>query len=352
VLFTVATAVLLMPNGFGASERRALAVTAVRLSAAPLGVAILRPLAKAGDAIAQNDLGVLLHRGTAGSRDAVEAAQLLNAAAAAGLPRAQLNLVLLRDPCDSNARAHVIAALENFAHAGDRRAASLAADCFESFSPIGAVIEEARRVLAMAAIATATSDPDEELKFGWVLLTWLRKINSYGSEADALAPRIAQQAARYLFRAAEHGRPAGYEGISQLAGKAASLLAGDAVADRVAARSPAGWIEQAAEAGHPRSRCSFGVELATRLSTADSRASDADRTRVADMYQSCLNDRDPRQIVFKDGREQTLGHYRLFDVWMMDEAFLIASPRYDNHDYDIVARDDAIRRMALLARLL
>src|SRR5262245_23844040 len=61
VLAAAATAFLLAPISFGASQRRALAVKAVQLGAVQLGAGLLRPLAKAGDAIAQNDLGVLLY---------------------------------------------------------------------------------------------------------------------------------------------------------------------------------------------------------------------------------------------------------------------------------------------------
>jgi TPR repeat protein len=342
-------AFLQMPTTIGASQRRALAVTAVQLGAVSAGAELLKPLAKAGDAIAQNDLGVLLNRGIDDKRDPLEAARLLNAAAAAGLARAQLNLLLLRNPCSTAERDRTIAALMGFARAGDRRAASIAADCLEHFAPFGAMAEETRHMLAMATIATATSNPDEELKFGWLLLKRVRQLGGYDSATDSLKPRVAQEAARYLFRAAEHGRPAAYEGIGQLAAEATPLLAGDPVAARVAARSPAGWIEMAAQAGHPRSRCAVGVALAARLSADKVRASDADRQRLADLFQTCLKDRDPRQIVFKNGREQTIGHYRLFDVWMKDEAFLIMSPHYDNYDHDVVKQQDAVRRIASLA---
>ena len=208
-------------------------------------------------------------------------------------------------------------------------------------------------MLAMAAIATATLDPDEELKFGWLLLERLRRLDGYSREADAVKPRVAQEAARYLFRAAEHGRPAAYEGISRLAAaETAPLLAGDAVAERVAVRSPADWVETAAQAGHPRSRCVVGVALATRLTAERTLASATDRKRLAELFQSCLKDQDPRQVVFKDGRERTIGHYRLFDVWMMDEAFLVTSPQYDNHDHDVAGQQEAVRRIASLASQL
>jgi len=351
-LAAAATAFLLLPNRFGAGQRRALAVTAVQLGAAPISAGLLRPLAKAGDAIAQNDLGVLLNRGIAGRRDPIEAARLLNDAAAAGLARAQLNLLLLRTPCDTSVREQMLASLEGFARAGDRRAASIAADCLQTVIDIDTRLEAAERLLAMAAIATASSDPDEELKFGWLLLKQVRTLEGDVRAADSLRPRVARQAARYLFRAAEHGRAAAYEGISVLAAEAAPLLEGDAVAARVAARSATEWIEVAAEAGHPKSRCAVGVAFATRLAADNVRASDADRKRLAELFQTCLRDRDPRQVFVRDGREQTIGHYPLFDVWMQDEAFLVQSPHYDNYDHDIVAQEDAVRRIASLARYL
>jgi hypothetical protein len=95
-----------------------------------------------------------------------------------------------------------------------------------------------------------------------------------------------------------------------------------------------------------------GVALATRLAAELTRASDTDRKRLAELFQTCLKDHDPRQVVFKDGREQTIGHYRLFDVWMMDEAFLVASPHYDNYDHDVVAQQEAVCRIASLASQL
>ena len=349
VLVAATIVFLLAPSSFGATQRRALAVMAVRLGAVPLGAGLLQPLAKAGDAIAQNDLGVLLLRGGENMRDPIEAARLLNAAAASGLARAELNLLLARAPCETSRGARTEETLERFAQAGDRRAASIAADCFHPYASIGAFVGETRRLMAMAVIATAAFDPDEELKFGWLLQQRLERLDGLGSEADSLKPRVAQEAARYLFRAAEHGRPAAYEGISRLAAEAAPLLAGDAVAERVAARSPEGWIEVAAQAGHPRSRCAVGVAFATRLAAEGTRASDTDRKRLAGLFQTCLKDQDPRQVIFRNGREQTIGHYRLFDVWMMDEAFLVASPRYDNYDHDLVAQRDAVRRIVSLA---
>lgn len=350
VLAAVTIVFLLTPSSFAASQRRALAVMAVRLGAVPLGAGLLRPLARAGDAVAQNDLGVLLYRGIKDKRDPIEAARLLNAAAAAGLARAELNLLLLRAPCKTGERIRTVAALEVFAQAGDRRAASIAADCLDAFPPDNAIVEETHRLLAMAAIATATFDPDEELKFGWQLLNRLQRLGGNSSQAGALKPRVAQQAARYFFRAAEHGRPAAYEGISRLAAEAAPLLAGDDVAERVAVRPPADWVEVAAQAGHPRSRCAVGVALATRLADERTLASDADRQRLAELFQSCLKDQDPRRVVFRGGRERTIGHYRLFDVWMMDEAFLIESPHYENYDHDVAAQHEAVRRIASLAR--
>src|SRR5712675_2368949 len=127
-------ALVLSPVRFGADVRRAAGVKAVQLGLAPLGAAIFRPLARGGDAVAQNNLAILLNRGIGVARDPVEAARLLNAAATAGLGRAQVNLLLLRSPCDSGERSRALAALEGFARAGDRRAASFVGVCL-SWSP-------------------------------------------------------------------------------------------------------------------------------------------------------------------------------------------------------------------------
>jgi hypothetical protein len=37
---------------------------------------------------------------------------------------------------------------------------------------------------------------------------------------------------------------------------------------------------------------------------------------------------------------------------MKDEAFLVMSPRYDDYDHDIVAQEDAVRRIVNLAQNL
>ena len=345
-------ALVLSPVRFGADVRRAAGVTAVQLGLAPLGAAIFRPLARGGDAVAQNNLAILLNKGVGVARDPVEAARLLNAAATAGLARAQVNLLLLRSPCDSNERSRALAALEGFARAGDRRAASFLGDCLSWFPDTVTRAAEARLFLAAAEIATGSADPDEELKFGWLLMKHVEDLDGLGNAAEAMKPPVAKAAARYLLRAAEHGRAAAYEGIGLLSARALRLLADDPVAARVAAHSPDEWIMAAADAGHPRSRCTVGVKLATRLAAQGARASDADRKKLAGLFQTCLKDRDPRQVILKDGREQTIGHYRLFDVWMKDEAFLVMSPRYDDYDHDIVAQEDAVRRIVNLAQNL
>jgi TPR repeat protein len=339
------------PTTFGADARRMVAVAAVQNGLAPVGAALLGPLAKAGDAVAQNDLGVLYNRGVGVAPDPLKAAELLNKAAATGLPRARMNLLLHRASCAMSERAETMRQLEIHARAGDRRAASIVADCLTWFIPYNNRLEGMRRLLAMAEIATGGGDPDEELKFGWLLLKSLPDLDGNSAEAGALKQSLALAAARYLFRAAEHGRPAGYEGISKLAADHAALLSGD-VAQQVAAKTASEWIEAAAAVGHPRSRCAVGVKFATALTEKRTRASDADRQKLADLFQTCLKDRDPRRVIFKDGKEQTVGHWRLFDVWMMDEAFLIESPRYDNYDHDIVAQDDAVRKIAELAQEL
>ncbi len=351
VLAVVVTAIVLVsvPTTLGGSVRRMIAVAAVQNNLAPVGAWLLAPLASAGDAVAQNDLAVLHMRGIGVERDPLRAAELLNKAAAAGLPRAQMNLLLQRASCNMSEREDTLRRLEEFARSGDRRAASMAADCLSWYVPYNNRVEGMRRLLAMAEIATGGSDADEELKFGWLLMKSLSDLNDYGAEGIALRPTVATASARYLLRAAEHGRPAAYEAISKLA-EQPQLLSDEAVAQRVSARTPAEWIEDAAAAGHPRSRCAVGIKFATTLAEKKARASDADRQKLADMFQTCLKDRDPRRVVFKDGKEQTAGHYRLFDVWMMDEEFLILSPNYDDYDHDIVAQEDAVRVIAKLAR--
>ena len=345
-----AIAVTLTPLTFGAGARRAVAIAAIQADILPVGIALLAPLAEAGDAVAQNNLGVLYIRGAGVERDPVQAARLLNAAANAGLPRAQMNLVLLRNPCDTAGGTETVRKLQEYARAGDKRAASFVADCLIWFTNPNERIEGFRRLLAMAEIATRTGDADEELKFGWLLMKNVRDLNGYGSSVEPLKREVSTAAARYLLLAVEHGRAAAYEGISKIVGDYANLLTDETVAKRVAAKNAAEWIETAAAAGHPRSRCTLGVKFATQLAEKKTRASDADRQTLADLFQTCLKERDPRQVIFKDGREQTIGHWRLFDVWKMDDEFLITSPKYENYDHDIAARDDAVYRIAKIAQ--
>ena len=336
------------PTLAGADLRRAAAVAAIQSGLASLGVSLLTPLAAAGDASSQNNLAVLINRGIGAPRDPVAAARLLNAAANAGLPRAKMNLVLMRMPCDTNFREQALVRLEEFAAAGDRRAASFVADCliwsFSSMDGAGMT----RKMLAAAAIATQTGDADEELKFGWMLTNGLGQLA--GSGLDALMRTTAHAAAEYLFRAAEHGRPAAYEGLSKLAENYLALLGSDPLGLRLGVHSPAGWVETAANAGHPKSRCIQGVKLAARLSRDRAPAEDPDHARFQKFFETCLKERNPRQVIFENGKERTLGHDPLFDIWMKDDVFLAQPPRYENYDYDSAGREDALSQMVRLMR--
>jgi TPR repeat protein len=335
-------AFLLTPTTVASDVRRAAAVVAVRAGVPALGVALFRPLAQAGDAAAANDLAVLVNRGIGAARDPVEAARLLNAAANAGLPRARLNLTLIRTPCDTSHGLETAARLEAFADAGDRRAASFVPDCLRWSGTTLPPGEATRRLIAAAEIATRGGDADEELKFGWLLMKQARGLEAWQMD-DAARRAAAEAAARYLFAAAEHGRAAAYEAIAALAQHASSYLGPSAA--RVAARKPDDWIDVAARAGHPKSRCAVGARLATGAKHQAAALSEADRQRVAEYFDSCWKGRDPRQVIFRNGREETVGHDPLFDIWMKEHPFLIWSPRYDNYDYDIVGREDAIARM-------
>jgi TPR repeat protein len=350
VVLMTAMFLAIMPTTLSAGARRGVAIAAVQNNLAPVGALLLALLARAGDAVAQNNLAVLHMRGVGTSRDPMKAAELLNEAAASGLPRAQMNLMLLRASCDMSGRDDVLRRLEEFANGGDKRAASMAADCLSWFIPFNSRVEGMRRLLAMAEIATGGYDPDEELKFGWLLLTSARDLDGYGAEGDTVKSLLASMATHYLFRAAERGRPAAYEAISKIAAEHNQLLSDETLARRVAEKTPPEWIETAAAAGHPRSRCAVGVKFAKELAERNGRASDAERQKLADLFQTCLKDRDPRRVVFRDGKEQTAGHYRLFDVWMMEEEFLIQSPKYEDYDHDIVAQEDAVRVIVKLAQ--
>jgi TPR repeat protein len=350
VLVAVAVAFAFTPVTFGADTGRAVAITAVKADLALIGAPLLALLAQIGDPVAQNDLGVMYMRGVGVERDPLKAAQLLNAAAAAGLARAQMNLLLQRASCNMSERADTMRKLEDFARAGDRRAASFVADCFDWVVGSAGRADITRRMLAMAEIATHTSDPDEELKFGWLLMKSAGGLDAADFNAEALRREAVTAAARYLLRAAAHGRAAAYEGISKIATAYLSMITDPALASQVTTKTASQWIETAAEAGHPRSRCAVGVKLATELAGRQTRATDGERQRLASLFQTCLKDRDPRQVILKDGREQTIGHWRLEDVWKMDEEFLITAPRYDNYDHDIVAQDDAVRRIVVLSK--
>lgn len=341
-------AVVSTPTTIGAWPRRAVAVLAVQWGWPEMGVALLKPLAKAGDPVAQNNLAVLYMRGVGTARDPAEAARLLNAAAASDLPRARMNLMMVRETsCTSSSRPDRSSKLEEFARKGDRRAASFAADCLTWPIPGS---DSYSRLLEMARIGTGSADPDEELKFGWLLLKTLDRVDNNIVRARAASGDLATAAATYLFRAAEQGRASAYEGISQIAAKYAGLITDDALSKRLAAKSAVEWIDAAAEAGHPRSRCVVGLRLATELAARNRRASDDDRQKVATYFETCMKDQDPRLMITRNGREQTLGYYRLFDVWKMESVFLITAPKYDNHDHDPAAQQTAASRIARLAK--
>src|ERR1700704_5511289 len=113
VLVAVAVAFAFTPVTFGADTGRAVAITAVKADLALIGAPLLALLAQIGDPVAQNDLGVMYMRGVGVERDPLKAAQLLNAAAAAGLARAQMNLLLQRASCNMSERANTMRKLED-----------------------------------------------------------------------------------------------------------------------------------------------------------------------------------------------------------------------------------------------
>jgi TPR repeat protein len=232
------------PTAVGADLRRMVAVKAVQGGMPGLGVALLTPLADAGGAPAQNNLAVLLHRGIGTARDPAKAAQLFNTAANAGLARAQMNLALLRTPCDTQHTVQMIAKLDAFARAGDRRAASFVADCLRSSISALPFEESSHRLIEAAALATKSADPDEELKFGWLLMERMRLSRGWGT--DHTRRDTVRVAAGYLLRAAEHGRPAAYEGLSILHREFLNLLGSGPEKDKVAANSAAEWLDVAA----------------------------------------------------------------------------------------------------------
>jgi TPR repeat protein len=249
---------------------------------------------------------------------------------------------LIRTPCDTQHTVQTIAKLEAFAGAGDRRAASFIADCLRLIRSTPTFSEGSRRLIAAAAIATASADPDEELKFGWLLMSQTDRVQGPG--VDRIARDTVKAAATYLLRAAEHGRPAAYEGLSLLHRQFLHLLDPGPERDKVAARNPTEWIDLAAQAGHPKSRCAVGVRLATEMSQKAS-VDEATRKRFQEYFEACLRGRNPRQVIFRDGKERTLGHDPLFDIWMREDPFLVTSPRYENYNYDIAGRDDALAKM-------
>jgi TPR repeat protein len=337
-------ALLFAPTTFGADLRRTLAVKAVQGGMPALGVALLAPLADGGDAAAQNNLAVLLQRGIGAPHDAVKAAQLFNTAANSGLARAQMNLALLRTPCTThdNLQIQMIAKLEAFARAGDRRAASFVADCISSASDFEAA---SRRLIEAATLATKSNDPDEELKFGRLLMDRMRRARGWGT--DHTRRETFRLAAGYLLRAADHGKPAAYEGLSLLRRELLDLLEPSPERDKVAAKDPAEWLDIAARSGHPKSQCTMGARLAAEVSHRFASMREAERQRIQEHFAACLKGRNPRQVVLLGGgKERMVGYDPLLDVWMWEDPFLVISPRYENYDYDTVARDDALAQMS------
>ena len=269
--------IYLLPAMGMASASSGLAYLALSAGYPTLAATVLKPAASAGDPQAMNDLGVLRFRGVGVEADPAEAARLLSAAAATGLPRARLNLIVAVTPrCSAISKSkQMFEELEALAQGGDIFAASFAADCFGGKWLDMRFADEtphwAERLLKLAEIG-GRGDAEEKVKFAWLLVVAVRELDDQKSLAAgdrAIADRLLHLAAR-LFVEARPDKPAAYYGLSALSGSYSDRLAKSPVVGDVMAHTAEGWLLAGAEAGHMISRCAVTTRaLRTLCGRAD-----------------------------------------------------------------------------------
>ncbi len=229
------------------------------------------------EATAINNRAVLQWRSTEGALNAQNIKAAFRKAAASGLVRADLNLLLATDACDD-------VAFEALAKRGDSRAASFAATCLAAKARSAPFSQRFRfagcteRMLELARIATSDDQAAEHMKFGW-LLSNLRRGQGCSSQTSA-DRELLEAGARHLLRAHELGVPAAAARIGSLLKENPELVASLEVGSLLQQRPLNEWTQMAADEGHPASNCTLGADL-TRAIEEGPRPVDMKRVRQA-----------------------------------------------------------------------
>lgn len=302
------------------------------------------------EATAINNDAVLRWRSTEGALNAQTIKAAFRKAAAGGLVRADLNLLLATNACDD-------VAFEALAKRGDSRAASFAATCLAKkarsvpFSQGFKLRGCPERMLELARIATSDDQAAEHMKFGW-LLSDLSRGQGCGSQKSA--DRVLLEAgARHLLRAHALGVPAAAARIGSMLKENPELVASLEVGARLQQRPFYEWTQMAADEGHPASNCTLGADL-TRAIEEGPRPVDMQRVRQATKrLAGCINyggrDTPIRNMA---GGAIKYGQDGYGELWRQEEAYLLRSPDHEDYNFDYAGLDRGRRALALLAKYL
>jgi hypothetical protein len=305
--------------------------------------------AASDEATAVNNRAVLQWRSTEGALNAQSIKAAFRKAAASGLVRADLNLLLATDACDD-------VAFEALAKKGDSRAASFASTCLAkkarwNQSRADKLPGCPERMLELARIATRDDQPAEHLKIGW-LLTDFR--GGQGCSAHTSADlELLEAGARHLLRAHELGVPAAAARIGSILKDQPDQVAKLDIAPRLQQRPFYEWIKVAAENGHPASNCTLGADLARAIEEG-ARPVDQKRLRQATRYiAGCINygGRDT-PIRNAGGGAVTYGQDGYEDLWRQEPAYLLRSPDHEDYNLDHYALSRAQRALVALRKYL
>ncbi len=300
------------------------------------------------DAIAINNRAVLRWRSIEGAIEAQNIKDDWHKAAARGLVRADLNLLLATDACDD-------VAFEALAKKGDIRAASFAATCLADKARSARFTEDFRlagcnpRMLDLARIATSDDQAAEHMKFGWILSD-LRHGQGCGSKKSA-DRELLEAGAHHLLRAHELGVPAAAARIGAILKENPELVASLEVGPRLQQRPFYEWTQMAADEGHPASNCTLGADL-TRAIEEGPRPVDMKRVRRATkLIAGCINyggrDTPIRNVAGGEIKYAQDGYGQL---WRQEPAYLLRSPDHDDYNLDRYALNRAQQALAVLQK--
>ena len=302
------------------------------------------------EATAINNRAVLQWRSTEGALNAQNIKAAFRKAAASGLVRADLNLLLATDACDD-------VAFEALAKRGDSRAASFAATCLAAKARSAPFSQRFRfagcteRMLELARIATSDDQAAEHMKFGW-LLSNLRRGQGCSSQTSA-DRELLEAGARHLLRAHELGVPAAAARIGSLLKENPELVASLEVGSRLQQRPFNEWTQLAADEGHPASNCTLGADL-TRAIEEGPRPVDMKRVRQATkLLAGCINyggrDTPIRNMA---GRAINYAQDGYSELWRQEPAYLLRSPDHEDYNFDYAGLDRGRHALALLHKYL